>query len=67
MAENMMDILAGNFDSVKKPIKQNNSSLATDDSVMDGNRYRNYEEPMERKPKLPFGKEPFQGRLHEDD
>lgn len=42
MAENMMDILAGNFDAVKKPAKQNNSSLATDDSLVDNNRFRNY-------------------------
>ena len=43
--------------------------MATDDSSVDNNRFKNYEEPVERAPRLPFGKEPFQNRVHvhEDD
>lgn len=37
----MIDVLSGNFQAVKRPVKQDkdNSSLATDDSIMD-NKYR---------------------------
>lgn len=38
----MIDILAGNFQSAKKPTKQSNSSLATDDSSVDNNKYKAY-------------------------
>jgi len=39
----MIDILAGNFDSAKKPVKQSNSSMATEDSLFENNRVRAHE------------------------
>jgi hypothetical protein len=48
-------------------MKAVNSSVTTDDFVS-VDRQRHYEEePIERKQRLPFGKEPFQFRAHEDD
>jgi hypothetical protein len=39
----MLDNLAGNFDSAKKPSKSTNSSATTDD-CLNGERQRHYEE-----------------------
>lgn len=57
LAQNMIDILAGNFESAKKPTKPSNSSLATEDSLFqNNNKVRAHEQPLERKPRMPYGK-----------